>query len=136
MLCLRATTVKGNSFVADKPRVWLAKPGGTDFDLSPDGNRLAVVTPVATTEAPKPEHEVVFLENFFDELPRRVPTSKWSFRVLHHQDSGRAAVPNLPAGPLGPSLRTRMATAGRRRGRREARSLSVGAEVSGPPRSS
>ena len=30
-------TVKGDTFVADKARVWLAKPGGTDFDLSPDG---------------------------------------------------------------------------------------------------
>jgi hypothetical protein len=64
--------------VADKPRVWLAKPGGTLFDLSPDGKRLAVVTPMAAAaaEAPKPEHEVVFLENFFDELRRRVPTGK------------------------------------------------------------
>jgi len=66
-------TVKGDTFVADKPRVWLAKPGGTEFDLSPDGKRLAVVTPVASAEGPKPEHEVVFLENFFDELRRRVP---------------------------------------------------------------
>jgi hypothetical protein len=28
---------------------------------------------VDSTEAPKREHEVVFLENFFDELRRRVP---------------------------------------------------------------
>jgi hypothetical protein len=32
-----------------------------------------VVTPVETTETPKQEHEVVLLENFFDELRRRVP---------------------------------------------------------------
>jgi hypothetical protein len=27
-------------------------------------------------EAPKQEHEVAFLENFFDELRRKVPTGK------------------------------------------------------------
>jgi hypothetical protein len=62
--------------VADKPRVWLAKPGGTEFDLSSDGKRLAVLTPVQLAEAPKIEHEVVFLENFFDELRRRTPPGK------------------------------------------------------------
>jgi serine/threonine-protein kinase len=68
--------VKGDSFEADKPRVWIAKLGGTDWDLSPDGKRVAVLTPVESAEAPKQEHEVVFLENFFDELRRRVPISK------------------------------------------------------------
>ena len=67
-------TVKGDTFIADKPRVWLAKLGGTDFDLSPDGKRLAVVTPVETSQAQKADHLVVFLQNFFDELRRRVPT--------------------------------------------------------------
>ena len=66
-------SVKGDTFVADKPRVWLSKPGGTDFDLSPDGKRLAVVTPVANAGPPAQEHVVVFLQNFFDELRRRVP---------------------------------------------------------------
>jgi hypothetical protein len=66
--------VKGDSFVAEKPRVWLLKLGGaTDFDLSADGKRLAAVMPVETREAPKPEHEVTFLFNFFDYLRRRVP---------------------------------------------------------------
>jgi hypothetical protein len=68
--------VKGDTFVADKPRVWLEKPGSTDFDLSPDGKRVAVVTPVAAAEGPKPDHEVAFLLNFFDELRRRVPVGK------------------------------------------------------------
>jgi hypothetical protein len=72
---IRATnyTVKGNTFAADKPRVWLAKLGGTEWDLAPDGKRVAVLTPVESAEAPKQEHEVVFLQNFFDELRRRVP---------------------------------------------------------------
>jgi serine/threonine-protein kinase len=65
--------VNGDSFVAEKPRVWIDKLGGTDWDLGPDGRRVAVVTPVAATETPKPDHEVTFLFNFFDELRRRVP---------------------------------------------------------------
>jgi hypothetical protein len=48
----------------------------TGFDLSPDGKRLIVMTPTAGSEAPKPEHTVVFLQNFFDELRRRVPTGR------------------------------------------------------------
>jgi serine/threonine protein kinase len=69
-------TAKGDTFVADKPRVWIAKLGGTQWDLAPDGKRVVVVTPVESAVAPKQEHEVVFLENFFDELRRRVPASK------------------------------------------------------------
>jgi len=66
--------------VAEKPRVWIAKLGGssvgTQWDLDPDGKRVAVLTSVESAEAPKQEHNVVFLENFFDELRRRVPVSK------------------------------------------------------------
>jgi serine/threonine-protein kinase len=69
-------TVKGDTFVAEKPRVWIARLGGTQWDLAPDGKRVAVVTPVAPADAPKQEHEVVFLQNFFDELRRRVPLDK------------------------------------------------------------
>ena len=70
-------TVKGDSFLADKPRVWLAKLGGaTAFGLAPDGKRVAVMAPVDTSEAPKADHEVVFLFNFFDYLRQRVPLPK------------------------------------------------------------
>jgi hypothetical protein len=80
--------VKGDTFVPDKPRVWIAKLGGTpgqfpntpaqqmDWDLAPDGRRVVVLIPLETAEASKQEHEVVFLENFFDELRRRVPVGK------------------------------------------------------------
>jgi hypothetical protein len=56
--------------------VWIAKLGGTAWDLAPDGKRVVVLTPVESAEAPKREHEVVFLLNFLDELRRRVPTGK------------------------------------------------------------
>jgi Tol biopolymer transport system component len=69
-------TVKGDSFVPGKPRVRVSKVGGaTWFDLAPDGKHLAVEMPVATPEAPKAEHEVTFVFNFF-ELRRRVPAGK------------------------------------------------------------
>jgi len=38
------------------------------LDLAADGKRVAVLTPAESTEAPKQEHEVVFLINFLDEL--------------------------------------------------------------------
>jgi hypothetical protein len=70
-------SVKGDSFEAEKPTVWVPKLGGVGFrgswDLAPDGKRLAVVMPVETTTASKAEHEVMFLENFFGELRRRAP---------------------------------------------------------------
>jgi serine/threonine-protein kinase len=69
-------TVNGDTVVAEKPRVWIAKLGGTQWDLAPDGQRVAVVTPVETADAPRQDHEVVFLQNFFDELRRRVPLGK------------------------------------------------------------
>lgn len=66
-------SIQGDSFVPEKPRVWIGKLGGADWDLAPDGKRVAVVTPVMSTETPKPDHEVVVLLNFFDELRRCVP---------------------------------------------------------------
>lgn len=66
-------TAQGDTFVAEKPRVWIAKVGGTDWDLAPDGKRIAVVTPVGEPEAPTQDHTVVFLQNFLDYLKQRVP---------------------------------------------------------------
>jgi serine/threonine protein kinase len=69
-------TVKGGTFVAEKPRVWITKLGGTDWDLAPDGKRAVVVSRVESAEAAKQEHEVVFLINFFDYLRQHVPVTK------------------------------------------------------------
>ena len=75
-------TVKGDTFVANKPRVWIAKLGAAvianaaAWDPAPDGKRALVVTPVESAEAPKAEHHVVFLQNFIDELRRKVPLGK------------------------------------------------------------
>jgi len=69
-------TATGDTVVAEKPRVWIAKLGGAEWDLAPDGKRVAVLTPVRSAEAPTREHEVVFLLNFFDELRRRLPPGR------------------------------------------------------------
>ena len=76
-------TASGDTFVAEKPRVWMAKIGAGEnvfgnavWDLVPDGKRVVVAVPVESSEAPKQEHEVVFLQNFVDELSRRVPLGK------------------------------------------------------------
>ena len=69
-------SVKGDVFVAEKPRVWISRLGGTNWDLAPDGKRVAVVIPEASAQAPQQEHEIVMLLNFADELRRRVPLGK------------------------------------------------------------
>jgi len=66
-------SVKGDSFVAERPQIRIDKLGGTDIDLAPDGKRAIVLTPVATPEAAKLEHEVTILFNFLDELQRKAP---------------------------------------------------------------
>jgi serine/threonine-protein kinase len=74
--------VKGDSFVADKPQVWSEKPLAdfgvqSNFDLAPDGKHFAVLIPAETAKAPQAQNQVIFLENFLDEVQRRtVPTTK------------------------------------------------------------
>jgi hypothetical protein len=48
-------TVKCDTFVTEKPRVWIAKLSGTGWDLASDGKRAAVLTPVESVEAPAPK---------------------------------------------------------------------------------
>ncbi len=70
-------TASGDSFVAEKPRVWAAGVrSASEFDLAPDGRRVAVRVAVGTPEAQTQEHSVVFVLNFFDELRRRAPVGQ------------------------------------------------------------
>ena len=46
------------------------------WDVDSSGNRVAVITPVDAPETPKADHTFVLLENFFDELRRRVTVGK------------------------------------------------------------
>jgi hypothetical protein len=44
--------------------------------LAPDGKRIVTLMTVGAPESQQPQNHVIFLENFFDELRRRVPTGK------------------------------------------------------------
>jgi serine/threonine-protein kinase len=73
-------SVKGDSFLADKPRVWSEKRLAnaalmTNYDLAPDSKRIAGLLP-AEGSPEQTQHHVVFLQNFFDELRRRVPVER------------------------------------------------------------
>jgi eukaryotic-like serine/threonine-protein kinase len=73
-------TAEGESFRAEKPRVWANRPFGPrpspgyDLDLHPDGNRVAMAPAPEAQTAARQDH-VVFIFNFFDELHRLVPTT-------------------------------------------------------------
>ena len=77
---------KTDSFVPDKTRVWSDKQladlgiiGIGNYDLAPDGKRIAALMPVETPETPgarQAQNHVIFLENFADELQRKVPVGK------------------------------------------------------------
>ena len=50
--------------------------GGINYDVAPDGKRIVALMPAEAPEAQKAQNHVIFLENFFDELRRKVPVSK------------------------------------------------------------
>ncbi len=71
--------MKGDTFVAERPAAWISQLGAAalrtagSWDLAPDGKRVVIVTPAGSAEALTQEHHGVFLQNFFDELRRKVP---------------------------------------------------------------
>jgi len=81
-LMLVPYSVSGQSFVPEKPRLWVetrfsAPPPisayGPGFDIHPDGERFAVAPlPETANSAGRPGQLILFY-NFFDELRRRAP---------------------------------------------------------------
>jgi Tol biopolymer transport system component/predicted Ser/Thr protein kinase len=70
-------TVKGNSFVADKPRLWflrqLANIGlGGNYDVAADGKRLIALMLLENPAPRDTQNHVKFVLNFYDEVRRRV----------------------------------------------------------------
>jgi eukaryotic-like serine/threonine-protein kinase len=70
-------TAKGDSFAAGKPRVWSETRLRdtliySNYDLAPDGKRLAAFVADDANGDKAPTH-LTFLLNFFDELRRRAP---------------------------------------------------------------
>jgi serine/threonine protein kinase len=71
-------TVKGDTFIPEKPRVWiegldLRSGRSQDWDLAPDGTRIAVLQPEGTSREPARDHQFVVVQHFADEVRRRVP---------------------------------------------------------------
>jgi Protein kinase domain/WD40-like Beta Propeller Repeat len=71
-------TASGDSFALTKPpRLWsdhqIFNPGTRNMDLAPDGKRFAVLASPENAGIEKESVHVVFLQNFFDELRRRIP---------------------------------------------------------------
>ena len=80
-IMVAAYAVKGDSFAADKPRMWSEKKLGSsggrkNVDLAPDGKRIATLMPVETGDRQKAQSHVTFLENFVDDVRRKVPVGK------------------------------------------------------------
>jgi serine/threonine-protein kinase len=70
-------TVKGESFVAEKPQVWsgkqLANLGlAMNFDLAPDGKRFVVVMSAESPQPQETQNHVTLVVNFFAEVRRRM----------------------------------------------------------------
>jgi serine/threonine-protein kinase len=82
-------TVEGDSFRNSKPRLWTDKQigtilgyipnfgrgGGRVFDLTPDGRRIIAWEPQEAPKEVKVNLHVTMLQNWFDELRRRLPPS-------------------------------------------------------------
>jgi serine/threonine-protein kinase len=69
--------VKGQTFLAEKPRLWAAKRlanvgMANSVDLAPDGKRFAVLMPVESPEPRESDSHAKLLFNFPDEIRRRV----------------------------------------------------------------
>ena len=78
-IMVAAYTIEGDSFRAEKPGVWADRPFGVrplgwDFDVHPDGDRVAVA-PAPEAQPAAKQDKVVFIFNFFDELRRLAPTA-------------------------------------------------------------
>ena len=73
-------TAGGDTFAAGTPRVWTetrlrATPFFSNYDLAPDGKRLAALV-ADNADGEKPLTHLTFLLNFADELRRKAPTGK------------------------------------------------------------
>jgi Tol biopolymer transport system component len=70
-------SVDSNAFARGRSRRWcetqIFYPGFSNLDLAPDGKRFAVLTQPGAAGESKGNVHVTMLQNFFDELKRRLP---------------------------------------------------------------
>ena len=80
-LMLAGYRVDGDTFKPEQPHRWLdvtlKNPWtGPNFALALDGSRILAMMPAAGEEPRISRDNVIFLENFFDELRLRLPAGK------------------------------------------------------------
>ena len=73
---------RGDAFASERAQLWSQErladfgvAGSQNFDLAPDGRRVAAIMPAPGVSGQDRRHRVVFLDNFLDELRRRVPAA-------------------------------------------------------------
>src|SRR5688572_11617195 len=80
LIMVATYTVKGDVFVADKPRQWsdkrLAQSNFRNLDLAPDGKRFVTMMPVDSPTEQRTQSQVTLLLNFSDDLRRRFESAK------------------------------------------------------------
>jgi serine/threonine-protein kinase len=85
MVMVSACAASGSMLQAEKPRAWSAALvsllprtiGGLNYDVNPDGKRLAVLLkPPDQPQAAAKEDKITFYLNFTDELRRKAPPAK------------------------------------------------------------
>ena len=71
---------RGDAFSFERPQLWSAEQladlgaaGSQNFDVAPDGRRVAAVMPATGATGQEGRRQIVLLDNFLDELQRRVP---------------------------------------------------------------
>jgi serine/threonine-protein kinase len=79
-IMVAAFTVEGDSFRAEKPRLWsdgrfIVRAVNRSFDLHPDGERFALAAAAQMPGGAKLDH-LTFIFNFFDELRRIAPAAR------------------------------------------------------------
>jgi hypothetical protein len=58
-----------------KVRLAYYRAGYPNYDIATDGKRAVVIIPARDPDLRSAENHAVFLENFFDELRRKVPVN-------------------------------------------------------------
>ena len=78
-IMVAAYNAAGNSFSAGTPHPWMEKSvglpmSGRTFDVAPDGKHIVAIVGADEANEEASTRQVIFLQNFFDELRRRVPS--------------------------------------------------------------
>jgi serine/threonine-protein kinase len=73
--------VVGGAFVAGAPQAWSSRQLGDtgvlpNFDIAPDGERIAALIPVVRPEDQQSRNHITILLNFSEEVRRRATPAK------------------------------------------------------------